>query len=596
MEIPPKGWGAVEILIWNHKLELEKLGHKVDIFNTKDLEKVAREINSSDYDFIHVQYDDFVGYFSRTLKPPFCATSHYGYILKNPDNPNDPYQKTIFKDALGAPGIIALSPQIAEKYAASGYKGFLRYLRNGTDVRQFSFKKIGNGKALCLGKIESRKQQSLMAKLFGNEVRIDFAGPMADEDFKETRACKYLGEWSKETLHEKLTDYSCLVLLSKGEAAPLVVVEALAAGLSVVISESSTANLDKKPFIDVVPDLSEKTAGMIAKAINTQIKENAKHRESIRKYAEERFDWKVIVSEYESIIKDFISAPRPRRVSYLSVLRRKIRSKFLYQKHQLRVRYIPNIMKIAQDFFLITAFKRYISRQKQTASKVGIIFIGTGSYFRFFPHYYESCRKNFLPDTEKKFVVFTDKTDDPYLKGKPDIETVFVSAEKWPFPTLKRFAYILSGKNHFSDCSHIIYIDADMYMHSEVLEKEFFNHNKPLFGVEHPGFMNETGTFERNPLSLAFVSPREKFHIYRQGCFWGGKKNAVLAMAEKLSENTEKDLSKNIIAIYWDESHLNRYFIDNEESVHTLEPSYAYPEHTRYVSLPYPKKIIHIRK
>ena len=35
MPIPPTGWGAVEILIWDQKIALEKLGHEVLIVNTK---------------------------------------------------------------------------------------------------------------------------------------------------------------------------------------------------------------------------------------------------------------------------------------------------------------------------------------------------------------------------------------------------------------------------------------------------------------------------------------------------------------------------------------------------------------------------------
>ena len=34
MPIPPTGWGAVEILIWDQKLALEELGHEVRIVNT----------------------------------------------------------------------------------------------------------------------------------------------------------------------------------------------------------------------------------------------------------------------------------------------------------------------------------------------------------------------------------------------------------------------------------------------------------------------------------------------------------------------------------------------------------------------------------
>ncbi len=35
MPIPPTGWGAVEILVWDTKIALEKLGHEVLIINTK---------------------------------------------------------------------------------------------------------------------------------------------------------------------------------------------------------------------------------------------------------------------------------------------------------------------------------------------------------------------------------------------------------------------------------------------------------------------------------------------------------------------------------------------------------------------------------
>ena len=36
MPIPPTGWGAVEILIWDYYQELTKLGHEVQIINTQN--------------------------------------------------------------------------------------------------------------------------------------------------------------------------------------------------------------------------------------------------------------------------------------------------------------------------------------------------------------------------------------------------------------------------------------------------------------------------------------------------------------------------------------------------------------------------------
>ena len=56
MPIPPTGWGAVEILIWDQKLALEKLGHDVDIVNTKSPVEIIQKVNSYRPDFVHIQY------------------------------------------------------------------------------------------------------------------------------------------------------------------------------------------------------------------------------------------------------------------------------------------------------------------------------------------------------------------------------------------------------------------------------------------------------------------------------------------------------------------------------------------------------------
>ena len=45
MPIPPTGWGAVEILIWDQKLALEELGHEVRIVNTASPIDILKEIN-----------------------------------------------------------------------------------------------------------------------------------------------------------------------------------------------------------------------------------------------------------------------------------------------------------------------------------------------------------------------------------------------------------------------------------------------------------------------------------------------------------------------------------------------------------------------
>ena len=59
----------------------------------------------------------------------------------------------------------------------------------------------------------------------------------------------------KKLLYKELTDYGNLVLLSDGEAHPLVCMEAFCAGLGVVVCEWGKANLDvDKKFITVIPE------------------------------------------------------------------------------------------------------------------------------------------------------------------------------------------------------------------------------------------------------------------------------------------------------------------------------------------------------
>ncbi len=129
---------------------------------------------------------------------------------------------------------------------------------------------------------------------------------MADESFHEGITTKYLGSWTRDEVCLKLTEYNCLVLFSDGEAAPMVVPEAFAAGLSVVISESAKANIDKtKEFISILPDgVNDKF--QIKNTIVHAIQENNTFRNAIRTYATVYFDYEIIVKEYIVIVTDFI--------------------------------------------------------------------------------------------------------------------------------------------------------------------------------------------------------------------------------------------------------------------------------------------------
>lgn len=307
MEIPPKNWGAVESLIWDYSESLKQKNIEVDIINNSNLDAVANYLNLTNYDFIHVQYDDHAGPLSKLLNKPFCSTAHYGYIKENHSNYGG--WDHIYQGFLKSPGIISLSPEITQLIKKSGYSGFIKTLRNGARTKDFKYSTIPTREALCLGKIESRKRQADLSNICENKCMVDFVGPIIDSRFKENNTCKYGGIWSKPELYNNLTNYKCLILLSDGEAAPLVIPEALSAGLSLVVSETAAGNLDRSlPFIHVLPNgcLNESAIPVIQKAILN----NNKYRADIRKYAIDHFDWSVICDEYLGIVEEFINENR----------------------------------------------------------------------------------------------------------------------------------------------------------------------------------------------------------------------------------------------------------------------------------------------
>jgi hypothetical protein len=135
-----------------------------------------------------------------------------------------------------------------------------------------------------------------------------------------------------------------------------------------------------------------------------------------------------------------------------------------------------------------------------------------------------------------------------------------------------------------------------------ITEEEFFDDTKPFFGVHHPCHFLQMqphdqypGAFETNPLSLSHISETDDLSVYYQGCLWGGKIPDVLGMIEELDSRVNKDLENNVIAVWHDESHINKFFIEQKENVHVLGPEYAYPEvfseHCKFEP-----KIVHLAK
>jgi len=308
MPIPPKGWGAVESLIWDMANALKDLGQEVQIINTTDGNKVLNAINEFNPDFVHINYDDFIVLYPH-IKQPKAMTSHFGY-LERPDMMNG-YVNIFNKFQEIRPNVFCLSEGIKNIYKV--FSNFpeekLFVTPNGVNVDAFNFKEepAHPHRSMYLAKVDYRKRQHL----FQNIDSLWFAGNIVDERYDTKN--NYLGEWSKEQLYKELTDYGNLVLLSDGEAHSLVIMEAFAAGLGVVISEYARANLDlDKKFITLIPEKKIKDIDYVEGQIIRNREYSIKHRDEIREYAKQ-FEWKSVLQKYylPSIQKLIADKPKP---------------------------------------------------------------------------------------------------------------------------------------------------------------------------------------------------------------------------------------------------------------------------------------------
>ena len=292
MPIPPTGWGAVEILVWDTKIALEKLGHEVLIINTKNGREIIDQINNFRPDFVHVHYDEFVP-IVPFIQYPNAITSHYGY-LERPKMFGG-YANVANEFMRVKPNVFCLSEGIEKVYNIMFNISNTFVTPNGVNLNEFNYVSDPDypDRSIYLAKIDYRKRQHL----FQSIDSLWYAGNIADDRFNTKK--NYLGEWSKDRLYNELTDYGNLVLLSDGEAHPLVCMEALASGLGVVVCEWGKANLDTtKEFITVIPEDRIEDISYVEEQIIKNREYSVAHRDEIREYGEQ-FDWvKVIEKHY----------------------------------------------------------------------------------------------------------------------------------------------------------------------------------------------------------------------------------------------------------------------------------------------------------
>ena len=177
MEIPPKGWGAIEKIIWDYKLALEHRDHQVDILYLNTLTGGDLSIQNK-YDVIHIHMANLaIQAKNNSIPYIFTCHDHHTYIQGK-----DSY---VYKENLRAMegAILSIVPA---KYLVDFFNNIPLYLPHGVNTDLFK-PKAGSYpfKLLCVGHNGIAGNQAFDRKGFGFAIRaarkldlpITIAGP-----------------------------------------------------------------------------------------------------------------------------------------------------------------------------------------------------------------------------------------------------------------------------------------------------------------------------------------------------------------------------------------------------------------------------------
>jgi histo-blood group ABO system transferase len=222
--------------------------------------------------------------------------------------------------------------------------------------------------------------------------------------------------------------------------------------------------------------------------------------------------------------------------------------------------------------------------------KICILTIATNKYIQFVERLYDNIEENFLNGHEIECLLFTDHEIE---ESSDNVKISQIDHEPWPMPTLKRYNYFEKEKDFISKFDYCFYFDVDMAVINKVGDEVLSD----LVATNHPYKIYEKPdqySYERRPESLAYVPLGEGTNYYAGG-FNGGSTKEFLKMSEVIADRVNRDLENGIVAVWHDESHMNRYLIDNPPTL-SLTPSYCFAEEFLGSNYPHEPKIIALKK
>lgn len=202
---------------------------------------------------------------------------------------------------------------------------------------------------------------------------------------------------------------------------------------------------------------------------------------------------------------------------------------------------------------------------------IGVLVLATNRYREFLQLLVDSIDKHIKH--EKRIFVFTEEYI--LISSDTDIRFIKIPPYKFPWISLYRYQIFHDNKEHLSDMTHLLYLDVDMDIVSDLGEEIMTD---GLLAVRHPGFW-KGGWGSNNNLreSLSYL-PEELRYNYYCGGVQGGETKTYLAACKILSDRIRQDELNAVTAEWHDETHWNWLLKQDMFSFVSLDPSYCMVE------------------
>lgn len=209
--------------------------------------------------------------------------------------------------------------------------------------------------------------------------------------------------------------------------------------------------------------------------------------------------------------------------------------------------------------------------------RIGIVYLVTGAYCKFWNIFYTSMEKFFCIDADRGYEVFTDSSELLALEYY-NVNFHRISDRGWVENVLSKSQCFCDIKDDLFQYDYLFYLNGNYKVFSEIKSKDILPTSSDgwLTALSYQHYENlspDDYPYDRNPSSQAYI-PYGQGEFYYQGGFYGGRTEEMLLMADFCRKQIRVDLTKGVIARFHDESYVNKYLLNR--SPKRLDEEYAY--------------------